>query len=228
MRTSGEGSCFFGWCLAGAEKDPPGYDGDRVQHDTQEVYDTTDRLVPLEPAGMIEEKGPVMLAAPHQRQFLGAGVSHIDGDVPTVLSQPPEGHRGTVAVASTPQRHCEDGRYDELEEGSAEDAQNLTIEAEYQMAGFVNGEIEAVEPTVGARRNQAKPAVHGQNYGEGNPPAPLLSRIMQDGLQVSWFLSGLNPRLELTGLAGQVRGGRCRRNELGFRGRELGSAIPSA
>jgi hypothetical protein len=52
------------------------------------------------------------------------------------------------------------------------------------MAGFMNREIEAVEPTVGARRNQAEPAVHGQNYGEAGPPAPLAIGIV-DRIQVS-------------------------------------------
>jgi hypothetical protein len=52
------------------------------------------------------------------------------------------------------------------------------------MAGFVNRKIEAVEPTVGVRRKQAKPAIYGQNYGEGGPPTPLALGIAQDGLQV--------------------------------------------
>jgi len=126
-----------------------------------------------------------MLATADQRQLLGAGVSHIDRDVPAVLTQPPERHRGTMPVASTPQRHCESSWHDELEEGSTQDCQNLTIEHEYQVAGFVNREIEAVEPTVGARREQAEPAVHCQNYGESAPPAPLAIGIVWDSLQAS-------------------------------------------
>jgi len=181
MQTSGEDS----WCLARPEEYPPRHDRDRIQHDAGEVHCPTNDLVSLQPAGMIEQKGPVMLATADQRQFLGAGVSHIDGDVPAALPQPPERYRGTVAVAPTPQGHGEHGWHDELEEGSAQDGQDLTIEGEHQMTGFVNREVEAVDPTVGARGNQAKPAVRGQNHGEGGPPASFIGGIVQHGLQFS-------------------------------------------
>src|SRR2546430_16284270 len=89
-----------------------------------------------------EEIVPVVLAAAHQGQLFGTGVLHVDGDVPEVLGDPPQGHHGGVAITATPEVRHKDRGYEELHQGAAEEADELAEDAEHRMPEFVDGEVE--------------------------------------------------------------------------------------
>ena len=88
-----------------------------------------------------------MLATANKGESLGPGISDVHGNVPAVLTQPPQGNRGTVPV-STPQRKGERRWNGELKECSAEDVQGLAAKGEHQMAGFVNRQVETIQPAI--------------------------------------------------------------------------------
>ncbi len=65
---------------------------------------------------------------------------------------------------------------DELEESAAHDAERLPADDEDQMAGLMDGEIQAVEPAILAGVPQADESVDGQQQGKNYPPAPVDGR----------------------------------------------------
>src|SRR3954471_16441299 len=77
---------------------------------------------------MVQQKCPVVLAAPNQGQRFGPRIPDIVRDVPAVLPQPPERDRRPVAIALAPERHDEGGRDEELHHGPAEEGQGLAAE----------------------------------------------------------------------------------------------------
>src|SRR5258705_4310831 len=123
-------SCCLGStspCTDGTRTRPLGATGVGVpaQHRVYEnersgdAHSGTHGLILLEQTELLEQVGPVVLAAPHERQLLRTGVLHVDGDVPAVLRDPPGAHGRRVAVALPPEVQHERGGKEQLQQGAA-------------------------------------------------------------------------------------------------------------
>src|SRR2546426_2301096 len=72
----------------------------REQQQAGDVHRGADQLVLIEQAESAEQIRPIVLAAAHERQLLGARVPDVDGDVPEGLRDPPQ--RDGRGVADSP------------------------------------------------------------------------------------------------------------------------------
>src|SRR6266480_1781 len=152
---------------------PASQAGPRVHQHAGQPHRAADELVLVQEAERPEEVVPVVLAAADQRQLFGAGVLHVDRNVPEVLSDPPERDHRRVAVAPTPEVRHEDRRHEKLHQRSAEEADELPECAEQGMSELVDGEVEAVEPAVMPRVENQERTVHREHGGEAEARAPL-------------------------------------------------------
>src|SRR6266480_2010380 len=152
---------------------PASQAGPRVHQHAGQPHGAADELVPVEESDGPEEVVPVVLAAVNERQLLGAGVLHVDRDVPKVLGHPPERDHRCMPIALPPEVRYEDRRHQELHQRSAEEADELPEHTEQGMPELVDREVEAVEPAVVAGVENQEPAVHREHGGEGEAGASL-------------------------------------------------------
>src|SRR5216110_3007520 len=160
-------------CALPILRGPASQAGPRIHQHAGQSHGTADELILAQESEGAEQVVPVVLAAAHQRELLGAGVLHVDRDVPEVLGHPPErDHRG-MPVALPPEVRHEDRRHEKLHQRAAEEADELSEHTEQGMPELVDREVEAVEPAVVAGIENQEPAVHREHGGEGEARASL-------------------------------------------------------
>src|SRR5687768_3600248 len=87
-----------------------------------------------------------------------------------------------MPVASAPECNRECRWHEQLEEGATEETEELAAKSKDEMSGFMDGQIEAVQPAVGVWGPEAEPSIDRENHGENDAPATL-----QDGIR-RWTL----------------------------------------
>lgn len=83
-----------------------------------------------------------------------------------------------MPVASAPECNRKCGGHEQLENRATEETEELTAKGKKEMPRFMNGQIEAVQPAVGAGRAETKPSIDREEYGENDAPASL-----EDGIR---------------------------------------------
>ena len=89
-----------------------------------------------------------------------------------------------MPVAGPPQGNGEGCRHHELEKRAAEQGERLTIEAEEQVPGFMDRQVQAIEPPVVAGVPKAPVTVDRQKRGQYQAPAARGDRVAAS-LQIS-------------------------------------------
>src|SRR5439155_828835 len=143
------------------------------QEHAEELHGAADQLVLIEQAESAEQVGPIVLAAAHERQLLGARVFDVDGDVPEVLRDPPQRDGRRVAVAAAPEIPHEERRDQELHQRAAEHPDELAEHAEQRVPDLVDRDVEAVEPAVALGVEREHDPIHRQERGQGEAQAAL-------------------------------------------------------
>ncbi len=150
--------------------DPEG--GDR-EHGADEPDVPGNERVAVEHTPLAQEVVPVMLTAADQRQLHGPGVGDIAGDVPAVLSRPPERDAGGVAVAAAPEVDHEGQRHEQLQQGAAEGREDVSAPGEHEVACLVDRQVDGVEQVVPIGGPQVPDAVECQRHRQCATPRAL-------------------------------------------------------
>jgi hypothetical protein len=127
-----------------------------------------------EPIPIRQQYRPIVLSTTNQRELLCSGISNVYGDIPAVLTHPPERNRRTVPITCTPQRNHKCRWYYQLEQRPAEDHQGLTTEPEDQMPSLMYCEIEAIDPPILVRMSETDETVDQEKKSEGGTPTLVI------------------------------------------------------
>jgi hypothetical protein len=135
-----------------------------------------------EPIPIRQQYRPVVLSTTYKRELLCSGIPNVYGDVPAVLTHPPERNRRTVPITCTPQRNHEcRGQY-QLEQRPAQKHQGLATKPEDQMPSLMYCEIEAIDPAILARISETDETVDQENKSERGTPALVIWRTAARGI----------------------------------------------
>lgn len=143
---------LYGWgclCRAPQREGVPysGNNGIDIDPHPQHSHVEGKRLVMREPAEAAKQVRPVMLATTDEWQLLSARIRDIGGDVPAVLSYPPERHGRGVPISAPPEIDDERRGKHELKQGTPEEAHELPERRAQEMTGLVNRQIDCIEQT---------------------------------------------------------------------------------
>jgi len=128
----------------------------------------------VEPIPIRQQYRPVMLSTTNQRELLCSGISNVYGNVPAVLTHPPERNRRTVPITCTPQRNHECRGHYQLEQRPAEEHQGLATEPKDQMPSLMYCEIQAIDPPILARILETDQTVDQEHKSERGTPASVI------------------------------------------------------
>jgi hypothetical protein len=75
-----------------------------------------------------------------------------------------------VPITAPPQGHNENCRHQQLHQRAAQQSNRLAEHPKYKVSGFVNGQIQTVQPAVGAGGTEADPAIYRQDQCKAQSP----------------------------------------------------------
>src|SRR5690606_19899431 len=104
-----------------------------------------DPLVQLQQSEAAEQVVPVVLAAAHQGQRLGARIGDVQRHVAQVLAGPEQTAGALQQLLATQEVPCTGNGKDKLTQRAAQPVQQLAKQAEEEVAGLVEGEVDVVQ-----------------------------------------------------------------------------------